>query len=263
MQTAKLGPVTVSRFLLGGNPFSGFAHQGPERNREFTRYYTTARIKEALGKAEGAGITGFIGRIDRHIMRLLMEYWDEGGKLLWIAQTASDSGDTEACVNLAHANGALGCYVHGGVMDHLVWTGKTDEVRRGVDLMKKKGLAAGVAGHTTRVFEWAEKNLDTDFYMCCHYNPSPREDAPEYQPGRSESYREEDRQAMTKLIATLGKPVIHYKILAAGRNNPEEAFAFAGKVMRPQDLVCVGVYLKEDPDMIARDAELFAKHVHP
>ncbi len=36
MDHAKIGDVTVSRLLLGSNPFSGFSHQGRERDRAET-----------------------------------------------------------------------------------------------------------------------------------------------------------------------------------------------------------------------------------
>ena len=56
MRTVQFGDVEVTRFVIGGNPFSGFSHQGPQRDKEMVRYYTVARIKEALRKAEAAGI---------------------------------------------------------------------------------------------------------------------------------------------------------------------------------------------------------------
>ncbi|MEK7474246.1 MAG: hypothetical protein AAB152_01310 [Candidatus Coatesbacteria bacterium] len=261
MTTATLGRVTLSRFLLGSNPFSGFSHQGHERDSAMVRHYTTAHIKEVLFEAERLGITGVVARTDHHVMRVLREYWDEGGKLNWSAQTCPGVGPTEMCVREAVSGGAKSCHIHGGVMDHLVATGQTDEVKRGIDLLREHGLAAGIAGHNVRVFEWAEKNLDVDYYMCCYYNPSPREDAPEHVHGATEQYRESDRKAMTDLIRTLKKPVIHYKILAAGRNDPEEAFAFAAKVMRASDFVCVGVYAKDDPAMLRKDVELFDRLV--
>jgi len=260
MKTATIGKVTVSRFLLGSNPFSGFSHQGNDRDREMVSYYTTARIKEVLFQAEKLGITGIVARTDHHVMRVLREYWDEGGTLTWCAQTCPGVGPTEMCVREAVNGGAKACHIHGGVMDHLVATGKTDEAKRGVDMCRENGLAAGLAGHNVRVFEWAEKNLDVDYYMCCYYNPTPREENPEHVHGATEMYREEDRQAMTKLIPTLRKPVIHYKVLGAGRNKPAEAFAFAAKVMRPTDLVCVGVFLKDDPAQLRQNVELFQKH---
>jgi len=261
MKTTKIGKLTVSRFLLGGNPFSGFSHQSPERSREMVHYYSHENIKKVLFEAEKLGITGTILRTDPHIGRLLMEYWDEGGKLTWLAQTATEVGDNSTAVQKAINGGAKACHIHGGVMDHLVATGNTDEAKRAVDLMRKNGIAAGIAGHSTKVFEWAEKNLDVDYYMCCYYNPTIRDERPEHVQGAKEMYREEDRKAMTDLIKTLSKPVVHYKILAAGRNKPEDAFAFAATKMRPQDLVCVGVYHRDSPDQLRQNVELFNKYV--
>ena len=40
-----LGAVEVSRLAVGGNPFSGFSHQGADRDRRMRWYYTAERIK--------------------------------------------------------------------------------------------------------------------------------------------------------------------------------------------------------------------------
>ena len=111
-------------------------------------------------------------------------------------------------------------------MDHLVAQGSAGEVASAITLIRSLGMKAGIAGHVPAVFEWAERHPDVDYYMCCYYNPTPRTDDPEHVHGAVEEYREEDRRAMTDLIRTLSRPVIHYKILAAGRNDPEEAFAY-------------------------------------
>lgn len=260
MDGTKIGELEVSRFLLGSNPFSGFSHQGIERDRAMVRYYTAAKIKETFREAERLGITGFVARTDFHVMRLLTEYWDEGGRLQWLAQTCPGVGPAEMCVGRALSSGARACHIHGGVMDHLVAKGKTDEAKRAVDLIHEGGIAAGVAGHNVRVFEWAAENLDVDYYMCSHYNPTPRDDDPGHVHGAREAYREEDRKAMTGLIATLRKPVIHYKVLAAGRNDPDEAFAFTCGVMRPEDMVCVGVFPADNPGMLEEDVALFKRY---
>ena len=257
METTKLGSVTVTRFLLGGNPFSGFSHQGHDRDREMVHYYTTARIKQVLFSAEKLGITGFVGRADNHVVRLMMEYWDEGGKLTWLGQSV---GPIPECASLVAGHGGKALHIHGGVMDNLVAQGKFDEIKRGIDAIRAAGLSAGIAGHNARVFEWAAKNVDVDYCMCCHYNPTIRDVNPDHVHGAEEKYREEDRKAMVAVAGTLTKPVIHYKILAAGRNNPGEAFAFCGKIMKPADLVCVGIYAKDDPGMLGRDVGLFEKH---
>ena len=257
MDAVKIGDVEVSRFLLGGNPFSGFSHQSPERDREMMHYYTTARIKETLFQAEKLGLTGVVARADHHVMRFLMEYWDEGGHLQWFAQTCPGVGPTEMCVRRAFQGGAKACHIHGGVMDYLYAQKKTDEAKRSVELIHERGLPAGVAGHSTEVFEWAEENLDCDYYMCCYYNPTRRDENPEHVRGAAEKFREEDRRSMVELIRRLSKPVIHYKILAAGRNDPEEAFRFSARAMRREDLVCAGVFTRDRPDMLSVSVVIF------
>ncbi|MHC5056569.1 MAG: hypothetical protein ACYTKD_17880 [Planctomycetota bacterium] len=261
MQSISLAGVGVSRLLLGSNPFSGFSHQGRERDAAMVRHYTAARIKETLFEAERLGITGLVARTDQHVIRLLMEYRDEGGRLKWFAQTCPGVGPTEMCVRRALGAGAVACHVHGGVMDHLVAKGKTDEAKRAVDLIREGGIPAGIAGHNVRVFERAERHLDVDYYMCCYYNPTRRDEDPSHPHGAEEKFRDEDRAAMTALIRALSKPVIHYKILAAGRNDPAEAFRYAARAMRPQDAACVGVFTGDDADMLAKDVALFGKAI--
>lgn len=257
--TVNLGGLQVSRLIIGGNPFSGFSHQSPERSAEMTHYYSAARIKETLTCAERAGVDTHIGRADHHVMRLLMEHWDEGGSIQWIAQTCPEVGSTEHCVRSAVRGGAKASFIHGGRMDSLLRDNDMDEVHRAIGAMREAGLPAGVAGHNPRVFEWAEENVDVDFYMCCYYNPIARNAQGEHAAGASEWFRPEDRELMVETIARLSKPVIHYKIMAAGRNEPREAFRYAAQHMRPQDAVCVGIFSGDNPNMIEEDVKLLAE----
>ncbi|MBN1640637.1 MAG: hypothetical protein JXA09_05320 [Anaerolineae bacterium] len=252
----ELGGVSVSRMVLGGNPFSGFSHQTPQRDDEMRRYYTTARIKQTFREAEAAGINTFFGRADRHIVRLLMEYWDEGGKIQWFAQTCPEFAPHARGIANAIHGGAAGSYIHGGQMDYWVAQGATDEARENIAMIKAAGLAAGVAGHTPRVHEWAAEHLDIDFHMCSYYNPTPRAQNAEHVAGSEERFRAEDRDAMVRTIAQLSKPVVHYKVFAAGRNDPASALAFVSQHLRSNDAVCVGMYTKDKPDMAAEDVRL-------
>jgi hypothetical protein len=259
MKYIQLGGVKVSRFILGSNPFSGFSHQGEDRDLAMVRYYTAARIKETLREAESLGINTMIGRTDLHVVRVLREYWDEGGRIQWFAQTCPEVGPSEMCVERAAANGALACHIHGGVMDHLLAQGCLDDVPQVVRGIRQRGMLAGIAGHRRQVFEWAEQNLDVDYYMCSYYDPIPRDRRAEHVSGTEEQYLPEDRRGMTELIQGLSRPVIHYKIMAAGRNEPEEAFATAARSMRATDAVCVGVYTQDDPHMLEQGVELLAR----
>ena len=48
----------------------------------------------------------------------------------------------------------------------------------------------------------------------------------------------------------------HYKVLAAGRNEPKAAFEYVADVYRPGDAVCVGIFTKADAAMIQQDVDL-------
>jgi hypothetical protein len=258
METIDIGGARVSRFILGSNPFSGFSHQGSDVDLRMKRYYTVARIKETLRAAERLGVDTVIARADHHVMRMLMEYGDEGGSLQWFAQTCPELGPPETSIGNAAGMRARACYIHGGVMDFLLAQKRLGEVPALIDLIHAKGMLAGVAGHNPGVFRWAEEaGLKVDFYMCSYYNSAHRDERAEHVSGRPEWFLEEDRAAMTGLIASLSKPVIHYKILAAGRNDPREAFARAARHMRSTDAVCVGVFHEGKPGMLEEDVRLF------
>ena len=261
METIGLGNLTVSRFILGTNPVSGFSHQSPEMDEEMKGWYSIDRIKALLQEAESLGINTVIARTDMRVMGLMREYWDEGGRIQWFAQTCPPEGPPELCIQRAIAGGAVACHIHGGYMDHQLLNNQLDCIPGLIDMIRGAGLLAGVAGHDPRVIEWAEDNLDVDYYMCSYYNSMHRDTNPAHVHGASEWFWPEDRKIMTDLVQRLSKPAIHYKILAAGRNDPAEAFAFAAKAMRPQDAVCVGVYPAYKPSMLREDVELLSNNL--
>jgi hypothetical protein len=256
MQYAQIGNLKVSRFILGSNPFSGFSHQSIEIDEAMRHYFSSSTIKSILHQAEALGVNTLIARSDYHVMRMLTEYWDEGGTIQWFAQTCPEVGSHAACIQRAATFGAKAVHLHGGLLDHQFLQGNLDDVPPAIDLIHEKGMLAGIAGHIPPTIRWAEENLNLDYYMCCYYNPIPRKDQAEHIHGYNEAYLEEDRQAMTDLIQQLSKPVFHYKIMAAGRNDPQAAFAFAASKMRPDDAVCVGIYDEKQPGILKQDVDL-------
>ncbi len=259
MDTISIGPLSVSRFILGTNPVSGFSHQGVEMDQQMVGWFTLDRTKGLLREAESLGINTFIARTDPNVMRVAREYRDEGGKIAWFAQTCPPEGPPELCIQRAIECGAVACHLHGGYMDHQLLNGQMDHIPGLIDMIRSAGMLAGVAAHDPRVIEWAEEHLDVDYYMCCYYNSMHRKERPEHVHGAPEWFWPEDRDIMTQLIQRLSKPAIHYKILAAGRNDPAEAFAYAARAMRPTDAVCVGVYTEHNPNMLREDVELLER----
>lgn len=249
----------MSRFLLGCNPFGGFAHQTRARDEEMRDWYTMARVQEAFRLAEAAGITAHLGRADEFIMRALREHWNGGGKLSWIAQTCPGVGTLRHGITNAIAGRAKCCFVHGGELDYRVANGDTREVFEAIAMIKSHGMAAGVAGHRTDTIRWAADRLDLDFFMCSYYNPDDRTKQAHRDYSAEEVYDPAHREAMCALIHELPKPAIHYKVLAAGRNDPADAFAYVADAYRPGDAVCVGIFTKDNPDMIQEDVDLLER----
>jgi hypothetical protein len=255
-KTVMLGQVAVSRFILGGNPFGGYSHWTVARDNEMLDWYTMEQVKETYRLAERAGVTAHLGRADNFIIRALREHRNEGGRLTWIAQTCPGVGSLMHGVHNAIHGKAACCFLHGGEMDNRVFNRDTAEIFDAVKAIKDAGMAAGVAGHNTETIRWAADHLEPDFFMTCYYNPSDRRRRPLRDYSDEEQYLAEDRDAMCALIQQLPAPAIHYKVLAAARNDPREAFAYVAEVYRPGDAVCVGIFTKANPNMIREDVDL-------
>jgi len=261
LPTVWLGNLEVTRLIIGGNPFSGFSHQSRERTAEMTAWYTDERIVETLFQAQAEGLNACLLRGDEHITRVLRRYWDQGGTMRWIAQSVSSAETAAASAAYCLEHGASACFLHGGVADHYVAQGRYDDIRAFVEAVKRGGIPVGMAGHMPADFEWAEKNLELDFYMVSYYNPSPRQNVPHHDPEVAEEYRPEDREERVACIQRLSRPAIHYKVMAAGRHDPGEALAYVARHLRPGDAVCVGIYTQDKPNMIAEDAALLLENL--
>lgn len=245
--------LNVSRFIIGGNPFSGFSHQSPERDAEMMDYYTVAQIKETLRRGEAVGVTTTIMRSDAHIHRLLREYYNEGGSLQWIAQVAGtvDGQDWDRLVRQAVGSGAKAAYLHGGILDACY--GERDAARLAelVDIMHEGGVPVGTAGHSPEAHLWAhELGLPLDFHVVCFYNCGSLHD------GLGDKFRPEDPPPAVAAIQAIDKPCIGYKIMGAGRAEPREAFEYAFANIKPGDCVNVGIYRGDNDAMVEQNAAM-------
>ncbi|HRU07053.1 MAG TPA: hypothetical protein P5137_14905, partial [Candidatus Brocadiia bacterium] len=193
---------------------------------------------------------------DNHIARMLLEYYAEGGRIQWFAQTAPERRDLHANIRHAAFYGAKGCYIQGGMVDDMAAAGRFDEVAAALALIRELGMAAGVAAHNPQNhLMLTEKGIIPDFHMVCFYNVTGHKGGITQSP-RGEEYRPSDREAAVQAVQKLKAPAIGYKIMAAGRNAPEEAYRFAFKRLRPGDAACVGFFPKDNPDQIRDSVRL-------
>ena len=262
MRKVPIGKALVSGLTIGGNPFSGFSHQGKERTEEMLAYFTPEQIKSTLRACEEAGVNTFCGRTDDHIFGILREYWADGGKIQWIAQICTERGKPDVWrdwLKGAAELGAVGAYLHGGVVDMWHANEEYDNFGEALGMMRDLGVAAGFAGHNPDAHAWIRDNLDVDFQMCSYYNPTDRSKSAHHQ-DTGEKWHEDDRERMIDVISKMKTPAIHYKIFAAGNKPIIEGFERMGKGMRDIDACCVGMYTGDDPDMITKNVALFEKY---
>jgi len=253
MPTGKIGDVTISRLICGGNLTSGFAHS---RDLVYVssllrNYFTDEKVFETWQLCEECGINTAILRVDEQVIRLITKYRNErGGKLQWIAQlkiTANDFSDIKTAID----HGAIGAYIHGGVSEGFVEAGRVELLGKALDLTKQNGAIAGIAGHKLEVPVACEKaGLKPDFYMktlhTCNYwsaNLKPEND----------NIWCTNPQQTIEFMKTVTKPWIAYKVMAAGAIGPREGFKYAFE--NGADFVCAGMFdfqVREDV-IIAKD----------
>lgn len=263
MRTVPIGKVQVSRLAIGGNPISGFSHQNPERDREMREYFTDERVHQLLREAEESGVNTLFARTDDHILGLIHDYWQAGGTIQWFAQILYDTEDAEVhrdWIKRAGDMGAAGMYLHGGATDFWHANGLYDLFHEALELMRSYGVPGGFAGHRPAAHAWVRDEVRPDFQMCSHYNPTDRTRDPQHT-NVGEKWAPDDREAMLTVIRTLPCPAVHYKVFAGGNRPVVEAFQTLGRCMRANDVVCVGLFPKDDPQMLAKDIALMEQYV--
>jgi hypothetical protein len=235
------GPHRLSRLIVGGNPVSGNSHVSAALSREMRDYFTAANVKAMLRRSEECGINTWQSRGDRHILRLLNEYRLEGGRIQWIAQTASELADIPRHVRELASAGAIGVYHHGSATDKYWDAGKIDRVRDLLKVMRDAGVRVGLGTHIPEVIDYVEsKDWDVDYYMTCLYNLS--------RPGQ-EQFREPDRELMLDRVRRTRRQCLLFKIYGAGRRcgSPEQmraALREAFGAAKPSDCVVIGMFPK-------------------
>ena len=243
----------VSRLICGGNPLSGFSHVSAELDREMIEYYNMPNLLALLDDCWAQGINTFQSRGDRHQMRMYLEHQQNGGKMKWIAQTASEFASIPGNIAEIAQYKPIAIYHHGTHTDNSWHTGAIDKVRDLIKAIHDQGLPAGVGTHIPEVVEYIEeKGWENDFYMCCFYNlarqykSAPAVDQDAY---KRDKFPAEDPARMTALMRQVRKPCIGFKLMAASRNcttlqTTEEAFRFAFDNIKPTDITNVGIFQK-------------------
>lgn len=257
------GPHRISRLIVGGNPVSGNSHVSAELSREMRDYFTAANVLKLLRECEQAGINTWQSRGDRHILRLLNEHRLEGGRLQWIAQTASELADIPAHIRQLAAEGAIGIYHHGTQTDRFWAAGKIEQAREMLKVIRDTGVRVGLGTHVPEVIDYAEsKGWDLDFYMTSVYNLSRPHD-----PTLGDAFDDADREKMLERVRRTSKQCLIFKVYGASRHcgSPEQMLAalrLVAAYAKPADCVVIGMFPKYR-EQVRENCRLFCEAFQP
>ena len=259
LPTADFCGLTVTRLIIGANPFGGFSHQNRARDQEMVAYYMPERIKETWDRAWAAGINTMITNNETpHVIQTTAEYLAQDGPLQWIAQINCHSyPDMQTAIDKAVQIGCKAAYLHGGFVDKLYAEGDEKALVEYIRHGQSHGIPMGVAGHKPEVHDWVDGLDLVDFHAVCFFNCGSLHS------GKGHKFKLADVFPAAQCIQRLAKPCIAYKIMGAGRIDPAMAFEFAFEQIKPGDVVNVGMHRGDNDDMVEEDVAHVLKILAP
>jgi hypothetical protein len=241
MPTGKIGNLTISRLICGGNLISGYAHA---RDLIYVSplvrtYNTDEKIMDTFELCEQNGINTVIADPREQPIRVIQKYWKQrGGKMQWISEGHPEVNDLKTNLQKAIDNGASAVYVQGAKGDMFVREGHVDLLGKCVDFIKSNGLPGGIGGHMLEVVVACEKaGLKPDFYMkTLHHLKYWSAQHPE----RHDNLWSREPEETVEFMKKVKTPWIAFKALAAGAIHPKEGLRYA--YSSGADFVAVGMF---------------------
>ncbi|MBI1388817.1 MAG: hypothetical protein GC154_10265 [bacterium] len=240
--------VKISRLICGGNLLAGYAHSRDliYVSSLLRNYFQRDKIVDLMRRCETNGINTIVTNvcsreIDQEILKVIAEYRKQGGEIQFIAQCQPED-DLDALLDQSVELGAVGAFLQGGVADRAIKEKKIDRIGAALDAMKRRGLIAGVAGHSLQVPMTCEReNAGADFYVKTfhhdrYWSATPEENREDLIVD-VKSYEDHDKnhdniwcidpEETAEFMRGVKKPWVAYKVMAAGAIHPSSAFRYA------------------------------------
>lgn len=267
----RIGNVTMSRLLMGGNLIGGWAHARDliYVSRLFKAYNTEAKVFETLELAEQSGIDTI--QIDPACCEVVEKYRKRGSKIQTMICMHPDADESKMADEIKRLVdwGATLLYTHGEVADRLTMAGRVDVLAKTMELIKRQGVPAGIGSHSLETPIACEKQgVGADFYVKTfhldrYWSATPKEHREEWcwYKGYSDDrlgYHDNifclNPEETAAFFQSVEKPWVAFKVLAAGAINPQAGVSSAFR--NGADFVILGMFdFQVAQDVaIARDA---------
>ena len=263
----KIGDVSISRLLMGGNLIGGWAHSRDlmYASQLFRSYNTPAKIFETLELGQACGINTI--QIDPKCWEPILEYnkgRTEPIQTMVCVPLLADKDEMKKEIQIQVDRGADLIYSHGGTTDsHMMKGGSVDAIGQMIDLIKQQGVPAGVGGHSLNMpIACEQAKLEPDYYvktyhMDQYWSATPEEGRKEYDwMRRSPDDHDANNDSMwcnnpeetAAFMESVDKPWVAFKVMAAGAIPPQRAFPNAFR--SGADFVIAGMFdFQVEPDV--------------
>jgi len=249
LPTGRIGKLTVSRLISGGNLISGWAHS---RDLHYVpalmrAYNTEEKVLDTLETLERHGVNTIIADPRKKPMDLFSRYWKErGGKMQWIAEGHPGTEDWRTNIRQSIDFGAAAVYVQGVIGDRWLKEGRFELLGQCVQFIKSCGVPGGIGAHQLGVIVKAEEQkFDPDFYVKTlhhgqYWSARRPDQSLEVIDNPADNYWDMEPEKTIRFMLEVEKPWIAFKVLAAGAIRPESGFRFA--LENGADFLCVGMF---------------------
>jgi uncharacterized membrane protein YphA (DoxX/SURF4 family) len=237
LPTAKIGKLTLSRMILGGNLIAGWAHARDliYISELVKAYHKREKIFETFSLAEACGVNTVLA--NPILCDLINDYWRTlGGKIRFISDCGGD--DVLEMIQKSIDNGACACYIQGSAADKLVAEENFDLIEEALELIRRNGIPAGIgAQKLVTVSTCVEKGFQPDFWMKTLHHHDYGSAKPEEK--RDNIWCEQPKETAA-FMKDVKQPWIAFKTLAAGAIEPEVGFKYAFE--NGADFICVDMF---------------------
>lgn len=269
----KLGNKSVSRLILGHNLMAGYSHARDllYARSLFKAYNTERKVFETLLLAERAGVNTTLWHTrDLPIIDQYKKLF--GSNLQTMVQVRFRENNVYEMIDRAIDQGADFIEIEGGICDMLAYSDKIDLLQKAIDRANKQGVPIGIGAHDIHTyyacdkagiegFDFYFKTLHSDNY----WSAIPEKDRIPFGVTKREFNKESAPaayhdnmwcvypQKTIDYIQKAKKPVVAFKVLAAGAIHPEEGFQYAFD--NGADFIGVGMFdfqIVEDANHVIR-----------
>ncbi len=229
----------MSRMIMGGNLIGGWSHARDliYVDKLVKAYHDDERVMQTLLLGERCGMNAIL--INPQLSRIINKYRHELGSNLKFISDCGIQSDFIKGIEASIEGGADLLYCQGEITDRWVQEGRMADIAKGIDLIRQKGLPAGIGAHRIESIKaCVEYGIQPDFWVKTlhHHNYWSARPGDSFRDNMYCFQPEETIRFMNDLEA----PWIAFKVLAAGALTPQDGFQYAFN--NGADFICVGMY---------------------